>query len=92
MCCATVDRVIRHHNDVKTSGQFTNKGSSTSDYSGGGVTMEEGQLKMKMRIAQLDDWITEGKAFVADADKKIKELGDVFRMMMVSGSSVTVLD
>jgi hypothetical protein len=46
--------------------------------------MEEGQLKMKLRIAQLDDWITEGKAFVADADRKIKELGDVFRMMMVT--------
>ena len=38
---------------------------------------------MKVRIAQLDEWIAEGRAFVAEADRKISELGDVFQMMMV---------
>lgn len=49
----------------------------------GPVTVEEGMLKMKLRVAQLDDSIAESKAFVTESDRKIKELGDVFQMMMV---------
>lgn len=45
---------------------------------------------MRLRVAQLDEWIAESRAFVADADKKIKELGDVFTMMMVSTTCFTV--
>ena len=40
-------------------------------------------MKTKLRLAQLDEWIGESRAYIAESDKKIRDLGDVFQMMMV---------
>jgi hypothetical protein len=62
------------------AGQFSVKYSSAD----APLRMEESQVKIKLRLQQLDEWIAETKAYVDESDKKIRDLGDVFQMMMVS--------
>ncbi len=61
-------------------GQFSSKYVAL----GSTFKLEESQVKMNLRLAQLDDWIAQSRKFVTETDKKVHELHDVFEMMTVS--------
>lgn len=76
--CCVLSR--SQYDNFWVAGQFSMKYSSTEATP---LRMEESQVKIKLRLQQLDEWIAETKAYVDESDKKIRDLGDVFQMMMV---------